>query len=399
MPAPDRVHWRLDSSVAYLNHGSLGACPVAVLEAQTRWRERIEAEPIRFLDRELEGHLDAVRAELGGFLGADPEGFAFVSNATTGVASVLGSLRFSPGDELLATDHEYNATLNILARAAERDQARVVLARVPFPVESPSVVVDRVLGAVTRATRLALVSHITSPSGLVLPIDTLVRELESRGVEVLVDGAHAPGQVPVAIDGLGATYYAGNGHKWLCAPKGSAFLWVRADRRAAIRPLVTSHGANDPRTDRSRFRLEWDWTGTPDPTPWLAIPDALRFIAGLEPDGWPAVMAANRSLALSARAALSDALGIAPPQPESMVGSMVALPLPWLAGASEAEGRALQAALFDDDGIEVPIVGWPVRAARSPETVPLWLVRVSAQRYVDPEWIDRLSAALVRLRG
>jgi isopenicillin-N epimerase len=391
--------WRLDPSIAFLNHGSFGACPGPVLEAQVRWRDRLEAGPIRFLDRELEGLLDAARAELGAFLGADPAGLAFVPNTTTGVAAVLASLRFSPGDELLATDHDYNAILNSLARTAERDGARVIVAHVPFPIGSPSEVVDAVLAAVTPATRLALLSHVSSPTGLVFPIDALVGELGSVGVEVLVDGAHGPGQVPLEIETLGAPFYAGDAHKWLCAPKGSAFLWVGPDRRSAIRPAVTSHGANDPRTDRSRFLLEFDWTGTADPTAYLAIPDALRTVAALEPGGWPAVMAANRALALAARGILAGSLGTAPAQPESMVGSMVSLPLDWLDGSSEQAGPALQRRLYDEDRIEVPIVHWPVRAARTPAVAPRWLVRVSAQRYVEPEWIERLARALVRVRG
>jgi isopenicillin-N epimerase len=395
----ERPAWHLDPSIAFLNHGSFGACPIAVLEAQTRWRERMETEPIRFLARELEGHLDAVRAELGAFLAADPDGLAFVPNATTGVGSVLSSLRFRPGDALLTTDHEYNATINALRRAAERDGATMVIARVPFPIRDASDVLDAVLARVTPKTRFALISHVTSPTGLVFPVDGLVSELTSRGVDVIVDGAHAPGQVPLALDALGAPYYTGNGHKWLYSPKGSAFLWVRADRRDPIRPLVTSHGANDPRTDRSRFRLEWDWTGTADPTPWLAIPEALRFGESQEAGGWPAVMAANRSLALRARRTLAAALDIEPPQPESMVGSMVAMPLAWLEGATDTEARALEAALLDEDRIEVPITGWPVRAARASSQPPtVWLVRLSAQRYVAPEWIDRLAAALGRRR-
>jgi isopenicillin-N epimerase len=391
--------WRLDATVAFLNHGSFGSCPGPVLAVQARWRERLEAEPIRFLDRDLEGRLDAARAELAAFVGADPAGLAFVQNATTGVASVIGSLRFRPGDELLATDHEYNATLNGLARAAERDGARVVLARVPFPIASPDQAVDAVLASVTPATRLVLVSHVTSPTGLVLPIETIIAELGGRGIEVLVDGAHAPGQVPVAIDALAPAYYAGDAHKWLCSPKGSGFLWVRSDRRSAIRPLVTSHGANDPRTDRSRFLLEFDWTGTGDPSGWLSIPEAIRAVGGLDPAGWSGLMAANRSLALAARSTLADALGIAPAQPESMVGSMVALPLDWLDPTSDESGWALQRALYDDERIEVPILRWPVRAARAPDRPVRWLVRVSAQRYVEPAWIDRLADALVRRRS
>ncbi|HYX11293.1 MAG TPA: aminotransferase class V-fold PLP-dependent enzyme, partial [Candidatus Acidoferrum sp.] len=191
MPAPDAVKWSLDPSITFLNHGSFGATPRAVLEDQTAWRMRLEAEPVLFLDRELPGLLAEARLALGDVLGGDEDDLAFVSNATTGINAVLRSLRFSPGDELLATDHECNATLNALREVAERDRARVVIARVPFSVRSPAEVIDAVVGATTSRTRLALVSHVTSPTAAIFPIRDLVRELQGRGVDVLVDAAHA----------------------------------------------------------------------------------------------------------------------------------------------------------------------------------------------------------------
>ncbi|MEI7744005.1 MAG: aminotransferase class V-fold PLP-dependent enzyme [Chloroflexota bacterium] len=396
----DRSPWRLDPAVSFLNHGSFGACPEPVLEAQRAWRDRIEAEPVRFLDRELGGHLDDVRGQIGAFLGASPDDLAFVPNATTGVSTVLGSLRFAPGDELLACDHEYNASLNALRVAAERDGARVVIVRVPFPIHDPSQVVEAYLEAVTARTRLALVSHVTSPTALVMPVTALVRELDRRGVDTLVDGAHAPGMVPVDLDALGAAYWTGNAHKWLCAPKGSAVLHVRSDRRARLRPLVVSHGANDPRTDRSRFRLLFDWTGTTDPTPWLAIPAAMRFVAGLHSDGWTGLMTANAALARYGRDRICAALDVAPPAPDGMLGSMAAIPLSGLAPTQGAAER-LQTALFDEDRIEVPIIAFPVRGALAEGAAPSSaLVRISAQRYNRAEEYDRLAERLAgRLRG
>ena len=280
MASPDATHWTLEPTVTFLTHGTFGATPRVVLEAQQAWRERLEREPVRFLDRELEGLLIDVRERLGAFIGAAPEDLAFVTNATTGVNTVLQSLRFAPGDELLATDHEYNATINALRHVAARDGARVVIARIPFPIRGEAEALEAILGAVTDRTRLALVSHITSTTALVLPIERIVGELADRGVDTLVDGAHAPGQVPLDLDRIGAAYATGNAHKWLCAPKGAAYLHVRADRRGGIRPLVVSHGANDRRTDRTRFRAEFDWTGTLDPTAILAIPAALDFLEG-----------------------------------------------------------------------------------------------------------------------
>lgn len=395
----DRSPWLLEPGVSFLNHGSFGACPEPVLEAQRAWRDRLEREPVRFLDRELEGHLDVARNDVAAFLGADPAGLAFVPNTTTGVSTVLASRHFNSGDELLACDHEYNATLNALRAAAERDGATVVLVRVPFPVADPSQVVEAFLEAVTPRTRLALVSHVTSPTALVMPIAALVRELDRRGVDTLVDGAHAPGMLTVSLDELGAAYWTGNGHKWLCAPKGSGILHVRADLRAGLRPLVVSHAANTDRTDRSRFHLGFDWTGTGDPTPYLAMPAAIRFVGGLHEDGWPGLMAANGALARVGRDRLCEALGVPWPAPDTMLGSMAAVPLPDVVPTAAA-AEQLQAALLDEDRIEVPVLVFPVRAAVEVGGCPAQaLVRISAQRYNRPEeyaWLAERLAARVR---
>jgi isopenicillin-N epimerase len=394
--------WRLDPTVTFLNHGSFGACPEPVIAAQAAWRDRIEADPVRFFSRELEGHLDAARTTLGGFFGGDPDGIAFVPNATSAVSTVLGSIRFEPGDELLTTDHEYNATLNALAAAARRDGARVVVARVPFPVADAGEIVEAILATVTGSTAFALISHVTSPTALVFPIAQIVRELEQRGVDTLVDAAHAPGMVPVEIDGLGAAYWTGDGHKWLCGPKGSAILWVRADRRDAIHPLTVSHGANDPRADaglRSRFRLEFDWPGTVDPTPYLAAADAVSLVADLAPDGggWPAIRAANHELAVAGRRRLSDALRIEQSVPEALLGSMASLELPL--PPSDESALGLMQALAEEDRIEVPVGAWPVLAARPSEGPRAVLLRISAQLYNEPSDYDALADALVTRLG
>ena len=387
-----RQHWGLDPEITFLNHGSFGACPLAVLEHQRQLRERMERQPVQFLARELEPLLDEARAELASFLGAAAEDLAWLSNATTGVNAVLQSLAFGPGDELLTTDHEYNACRNALEHVAGRSGATVVVAPVPFPLGSPDEVVDAVLSRVTARTRLALIDHVTSPTGLVLPIERLVRELAGRGVETLVDGAHAPGMLELSLDELGAAYFTGNCHKWLCAPKGAAFLHVRRDRRNRVRPLVISHGANSPRRDRSRYHLEFDWTGTDDPTAWLSVPAAIRFMGGLVEGGWPELRRRNRRLALQARDELCRALGVEPGCPDEMVGSMAALPLPPGAPGSTTSALytdELQSALLRRFQIEVPIIPWPAPPAR--------LVRISAQVYNRPEQYRRLAAALVEL--
>jgi isopenicillin-N epimerase len=397
---PESRHWTLDPQVDFLNHGSFGACPRSVLAVQQELRERLERRPVQFMVRELEPRLDASRTALGAFVGADPAGLAFVTNATSGVNTVLRSLRLAPGDELVVTDHAYQACRNALDRIATRAGARVAVARVPFPLDSPDRVVDAVLGCVTPRTRLALLEHVTSPTGLVCPLEEMVHELGRRGVDVLVDGAHAPGMVPVDLARLGAAYYTANCHKWICAPKGAAFLWVREDRRADLEPLVTSHGATARRTDRSRFHLEFDWVGTLDPTPYLCVPAAIDAVGGMVPGGWPEVRTRNRSLALEARRILCEALDVAPPAPDSMIGSLVAVPLPPGESRSDPPSRSdvisawtdpLQQPLVERYGIEVPVFSWPSHPAR--------LVRVSAQLYNEPAQYERLARALVELLG
>ena len=380
--------WPLERGIAFLNHGSYGACPSEVLRHQAALRAEMEAEPVRFLGRELEGGLDAAREALAAFVGADADDLAFITNATGGVNAVLRSLAFSAGDEVLTTDHCYAACRNTLDYVAARSGVKVNVAVVPFPVASPDAVVEAVLAKVTPSTRLALLDHITSPTGIILPIERMVAELQRRGVETLVDGAHAPGMVPVDLRALGAAYYSANCHKWICAPKGSAFLWVRRDRQADIHPLTISHGATGVRPGRSRFRLEFDWTGTLDPTAWLTVPKAIAYMGSLVSGGWPALMARNRALALAARELLCAAAGSAPPSPDGMIGSLASIVLPD-SPTVETGWRIrdpIQGRLFDDWGIELPIMRWPAPPKR--------LLRISVQLYNTPGQYVHLAEAL-----
>ncbi len=384
--------WLLEPSVIFLNHGSFGACPHPVLAAQERWRQRLEREPVRFMATELEVVMDAARAQAADFLGSHPDDLALVSNTTTGVNIVLRSLPFGPGDELLITNHEYNACANAVRFVAEATGASVRTVEIPFPLEGADEISQRILEAAGPRTRLALLDHVTSQTGLILPLEHLVSELDARGIDTLVDGAHAPGMLDLDLDRVGAAYYAGNLHKWVCAPKGAGFLHVRRDRQEFIRPLVISHGANSPRTDRSRFRIEFDWMGTFDPTPFLAVPAALRFMESLHADGWPGVMAANRRLALAAREVLCAALQIPPPAPDSMVGCLASLPLPdgrENPSPSPLYQDPLQLRILEESAIQVPIMPWPAPPHR--------LLRVSAQVYNTLEDYEKLARVMVRL--
>jgi isopenicillin-N epimerase len=396
-PFADR--FTLDPSIHYLNHGSFGACPRDILEAQSALRAELERRPAEFMIARLPGLLAEVRSALGRFAGADPEGFAFVRNATIGVNAVARSWDLRPGDEILTTDHSYGACRKALEFIAPRRGARLVVAPVPFPIDGPDAVVDAVLAAVTPRTRLALLDHVTSPTALVFPVDRLVPALRERGVESIVDGAHALGMLPLALDRLGAAAYTANAHKWLCAPKGAAILHVRADLRTRIRPLVISHGyesgasgahgvAGEGATGTVRFREEWDWTGTDDPTSWLAIPACLRWLEALLPGGWPALMEHNHALALRGRAILLETLGLAEPCPASMIGSIATVPLSSAAPGSPVERLEPEAltAWARARGVEPVFFHWPGPAGR--------LVRVSAQAYNHEDQYRALAAIL-----
>jgi isopenicillin-N epimerase len=387
-------HWTLDPEIAFLNHGSFGACPRAILDEQQRLRAQLEREPVRFFFREAPALLDESRAILARFIGADAEGIGFVPNATNGVNAVLRSLSFAPGDELLTTDHAYNACKNVLEFVASASGARVVIAQVPFPIASEELVVSSVMAAVTDKTRLALLDHVTSPTGLVWPIAQLVAALAARGIDTLVDGAHAPGMLDLDVAAVGAAYYTGNCHKWLCAPKGAGFLHVREDRRELIRPTSISHGANAPTVagGPSRFRVEFDWTGTDDPTAYMCVGRSIEYLGGLVTGGWPEIRARNRALALAGRKILCEALDQPAPTPESMIGSLAAVLLPDGESALKTGERKidpLQDALLFQHRIEVPVVPWP----RSPKR----LIRISMQQYNDLDQVRRLAAALIEL--
>jgi isopenicillin-N epimerase len=383
-------HWLLDPQIAMLNHGSFGACPREVLKVQDTLRRQMEAEPVRFLVRELEPLLDQSRQELATLVGASADDVVFVRNATAAVNSVLRSLRFEPGDELLVTDHSYNACRCAVDFVARQSGAAVVTASVPVPVSSPQAVIDAVLACVSERTRLAILDHVTSPTAVVFPIEELIAELSRRGVDTLVDGAHAPGMVPLDLTRLGAAYYAGNCHKWLCAPKGAGFLHVRADRQEDVYPTVISHGYNTRRPGRPVLHDRFDWTGTDDPTPWLCVGAAIGFLRNLLPGGTDALRCQNRELALAARRLLCERLVVEPTCSEAMIGSMAALLLPDDPDPASLDPNChptpvfrLQTELLERFGIEVPIFYWP----KPPKRV----LRVSAQAYNDFAQYERLA--------
>jgi isopenicillin-N epimerase len=381
--AAQPADWPLDPEVTYLNHGAFGSCPRPVQENADALRRRFEHAPMQFVLRDAESLIDQARAAASSLMGADGEDLVFTQNATTAVCTVLASLPIWPGDELLVTDHAYTACRNALNLHARRTGMSVVVARVPFPCAGPDEVVAAVLGAVTARTRLALLDHVSSPTALVFPLAELVRALTDRGIDTLVDGAHAPGMLPVDLRALGATFYAANLHKWCGVPKTAAVLYVRRDRQADLHPLVIGHGANSPRTDRSRFLLEFDWIGTHDPSAVMSLPTALRYMNGVLPGGLPALRDRNHALVVRARALLMDALGVQAPCPPEMLGAMATLPLP---SPTPMPAPALYEALWRKHRIEAPVFDWP--ASGRP------MMRICAQIYNDLSQYERLANAV-----
>lgn len=330
---------------------------------------------------------------LSDFLGADPRGLAFVRNASQGVASVARSIEdtLGPGDEIVTTSQDYNAVRQTLEFTARRSGATVRVVAVPFPIDDAAEVTRLVCESVGEKTRLVVIDHITSPTALLYPVDEIVSILEPA-VPVLVDGAHGPGQVALDLDDLGASWYTGNLHKWVCAPHGAAFLHTRADRLDQTVPTVISHAWNAPLIeDSSRYLGLFDWTGTDDLSPWLVVPEALDVVGSLEPGGWPALIERNHQLALAARSLLCIAIGIAPPAPDSMIATMAAVPLPDYVGPDPGGLLAPLNGELIDDGFETIVGFWP--------QWPHQVLRVSAHHYNDLSEYHALAEHLSELVG
>ena len=379
-------HWWLDPDAVYLNHGTVGATPRRVLDAQQALRESIERHPARFLLRELMS-LDAtppaaptrlrVAAErVGAFLGARGADLVFVDNASAGVNAVLRSLRLQPGDEIVLFDQAYGAVARTAAFVARGSGARVVTLPLPFPLGDPAICLAALEAGLTSRTRLAILDHITSETALVLPLARLAALCRERGIAVLADGAHAPGAIELDIPALGVDWYVANLHKWAFAPRGCGLLWVAPGRREGLHPSVISWGLD------VGWQQEFDWTGTRDPTPSLCAPAGIDFMTGFL--GLQAMREHNHGLAWRAAQRLCTRWGLPWATPESMVGCMATVPLPPRLGNSVAQATAVKDWLLFERQIEVPIL------ARGGQ---LW-ARVSAQVYNDDDDIERLAAAL-----
>jgi isopenicillin-N epimerase len=356
-----KEHFLLDPEVVFLNHGSFGACPRPVFEAYQRYQLELERQPVEFLGRRYPELIDAARNRLAAYVGADPAGLVFVPNATAGINMVARSLLLGPGDEVLATDREYGAVDVVWRHVCTRAGARYVRA-------AP----ERLFEAAGERTRLICVSHVSSPTAEILPVEDICRRARELGILTLVDGAHAPGQLPLNLAELAADAYAGNCHKWLCAPKGSGFLSVGPALRDLVEPLVVSWDWERETAFAARHR----WRGTGDPAAFLAVPDAIDFQARHD---WAAVRERCHRLAAEAQHAVAELAGRAPPP--GPFAQMAAAELP------PCDPEGVQRRLLDEHRIEVSCRAWEGH----------FLLRVSFQAYNDERDLERLLAALPRV--
>lgn len=368
----------LRPDIAFLNHGSFGACPRPVFGAFQEWQRRLEAQPVEFLGRRITTLLAEARARLAAYLGTQPNNLVYVPNATYGVNIVARSLALRPGDEVLASDHEYGAADRAWQFVCRQRGARYINQPITLPLASDEQFVEQLWAGVTEHTRVIFLSHISSPTALTFPLAEVCRRARAAGIMTVIDGAHAPGQIDLALDELGADFYTGNCHKWMCAPKSAGFLYARPERQALLEPLIVSWGWESETPGESRFLDYFEWRGTHDPAAYLSVPAALDFLAERD---WPAVRAACHALLHETEARILALSGARPISPPGLFVQMRTIPLP------PCDLGVLKARLWDEYQIEVPLVGWNGGH----------YIRVSIQCYNSQADVDRLVRALERL--
>jgi isopenicillin-N epimerase len=368
--SPARREFLLEAGTAFLNHGSFGAAPRVVLEAAGQWRRRMEANPDLFLREILPGTLRDAAGELARFIRARRDDVVFVDNATAGVNAVLRALEFRAHDEILATTHTYGAVRQAIRYVCDRTGAKLVEAQITLPVADAGILFSAVADRLSERTRLAVLDHVSSPTGLIFPVAELAALAHARGARVLIDGAHGPGQLELDVPALGADWYVGNCHKWLFAPRSCAFLWCRDEAKRELHPLAISHHYGEG------FTAEFDWTGTRDFSAWLAVVDALRFLDGL---GAARVRAYNHDLVVTAASRIAESWQTPLDAPAAMHGSMIALRLPPRLQAygppTRDTARRLQSAFLAKHRVVVAVMALGDA---------LW-ARISGQIYNTPE--------------
>ena len=370
----------LDPNVVFLNHGSFGACPKPVFEAYQCWQRELERQPVEFLGRRFNDLMREARSTLADFVGADADEITYVTNATVGLNTVARSLNLRPGDEVLSTDHEYGALDRTWRFLCEKSGAKYLRQPINVPIDNAAEVIEAVWAGVTDRTRVLFISHITSPTAIIFPVRELIRRAHEQGIITIIDGAHAVGQIDLSLHDLGADFYSSNCHKWLMAPKGSAFLYARRDVQHLVEPLVVSWGWQSERPSASRFIDEQEWQGTRDIAAYLSVPAAIQFFRDHD---WPQVRQACHELVRYAREQATALTGLPSLTPDDAAwfNQLSALPLP------PCDLEALKRRLYDEYRIEIPVIRWNDRH----------FVRISIQGYNTRADVDTLIAALREL--
>lgn len=381
-------HWMLDKGIVFLNHGSFGATPIKILDQQTRYRHMMEREPVDFFVNQWPVLMAHSKQKLADFVSADPNDMVFVQNTTTGVNQILTSFPYEPGDEWLVSSHAYGACMQAMKHFSERNKIRLHVVEIPFPVEDDQQILKAIEDKITDRTRLALIDHVSSATGMVFPIKKMVDFLRENGVCSLVDGAHAPGMVPLDIRQLNPDFYIANSHKWICAPKGSAFMYVKNERKEYIKPMIISHYNDMDSHGASHWANQFMWDGTHDFSAYFCVGDTLDYIEKLHPGGWEGVMNSNHQLVWNAGKLIAEKLGFELPLKEAYIGSILTLPMP---DGEEGfpkfnETPPLKQKLYEKYQIQVPVFMFP----KAPKQ---WL-RISAQLYNNLAQYDYLADCL-----
>ena len=383
-------HWSLDQDIVFLNHGSFGATPKYILEKQSEYRDLMEKEPVDFFVNIMPDILHQSKSALADFVGASPNDMVFAQNTTTGVNQILASFPYEQGDEWLVTSHAYGACTNAIKHFAKRNKINLNIAEIPFPVNDEITILKSIEKKITKNTKLALIDHITSASGMIFPVEKIIHLLHSHNIKVIIDGAHVPGMIDLNIKKLNPDFYIGNCHKWLCAPKGSAFIYVRNEYKKLVKPLVISHFNDTDLKGESHWSNQFMWDGTHDFSQYLCVKDTIDFMDSIHSKGWEGIIEHNHNLVWKGANLIADKIGAKLPLKEKFIGSIINIPMPdGKQGFPKFnETSALKKVLFEKYKIEVPIFFFP--------TEPKQWIRLSAQLYNSLDQYDYLGDCLVK---
>jgi isopenicillin-N epimerase len=374
----------LDPHIVALNHGSYGSSPYTILEQYAAHKMNLERNPNRFLGYELRNLLYNATEKLAAFIHAPTEQVAYIPNTTFGVNSVIKSFSWSSSDTILTTSQAYNACKNVISEASQRYGCAIEVVDIPFPIGEDTDIVGRILEKMNENVRLIMLDHVVSPTSLILPVGEIISAARAQGIATLIDGAHAPGMLPLSMEALRPDFYVGNCHKWLCAPRGTAFLYVDRQYLDSIHPAVTSHGFNDPDPSRSRFEKEFSWLGTNDYIAYLCVPDTIALLGTLLPRGWEDIYERNHQLAIAAYELVKESLQLTPAYPNhACFGSMATLPI------SDGDSIDLVAKAFNEAQLDVLVYQWPGAPRRN--------IRLSCHLYNDIRQYEYMVSVMKRL--